>query len=143
MTGAQTSKTKLPPMTETVTHPDAPRSSGAVPTPGSAVSGVTSPRRRLPIGAESLRDGGVHFRVWAPQRSRVAVVVGDERAVQTVALASAGNGYFSGTSLDAGSGTRYRFRLDHDDTLYPDPASRFQPDGPSGSSMLVNPCAVT
>src|SRR6267142_1058420 len=58
MTGAQTSKTKLPPMTETVTHPDAPRSSGAVPTPGSAVSGVTSPRRRLPIGAESLRGGG-------------------------------------------------------------------------------------
>jgi hypothetical protein len=25
----------------------------------------TTPPRRLPVGAEVLADGGVHFRVWA------------------------------------------------------------------------------
>jgi len=139
MTGAQTSKAKSSPATETLSRGDSSRPGGTV--SGSVVSGVTSPRRRLPIGAESLRDGGVHFRVWSPQRSRVAVVLGDARAEQTVALAPEGNGYFSATSLDAGPGTRYRFRLDEDPTLYPDPASRFQPEGPSGPSMVVDPGA--
>ncbi len=31
--------------------------------------------RRYPIGAEVLDDGGTHFRVWAPRRSKVAVVL--------------------------------------------------------------------
>jgi hypothetical protein len=34
----------------------------------------TSPSRRLPVGAEVVADG-VHFRVWAPKRQRVEVVV--------------------------------------------------------------------
>ena len=33
---------------------------------------------------------------------------------------------------------RYRFRLDGEPTLYPDPASRFQPDGPHGPSQIVD-----
>src|SRR5882762_4555264 len=32
-------------------------------------------RRRLPVGAEFLSDGSVHFRVWAPKRKRVEVVL--------------------------------------------------------------------
>ena len=36
-------------------------------------------------------------------------------------------------------GTRYRFRLDGGDHLYPDPASRFQPDGPHGPSEVIDP----
>ena len=35
---------------------------------------MTSPRR-YPVGAESSPHGGVHFRVWAPIRKRVAVVL--------------------------------------------------------------------
>ena len=101
--------------------------------PGQASTELSGARRPLPIGAACLSDGGVHFRVWAPHRSRVAVVLGDERAGQTVPLVAEGNGYFSATSLDAGPGTRYRFRLDEDPTLHPDPASRFQPEGPSRS----------
>jgi maltooligosyltrehalose trehalohydrolase len=143
MTGAQTSNAKSSPTTEAVTRQASPRSGGTVSVPGSVVSGVTLPRRRLPIGAESLREGGVHFRVWAPPRTLVEVVLGDESAGHTVSLAPEGNGYFSGTSLDAGPGTRYRFRLDEDDTLYPDPASRFQPEGPSGPSIVVDPGAFT
>ncbi len=34
---------------------------------------------------------------------------------------------------------RYRFRLDRGDAALPDPASRFQPDGPHGPSEIVDP----
>ncbi len=38
----------------------------------------------------------------------------------------------------AGAGALYRFRLDGGDSLYPDPASRFQPDGPHGPSQVID-----
>ena len=91
--------------------------------------------RRLPIGAE-LTDGGVHFRVWAPTPREVAVRVGTE----VHALTREEGGYFSGLVRGATAGTRYRFVLDGGDAL-PDPASRFQPDGPHGDSVVVDPSA--
>jgi maltooligosyltrehalose trehalohydrolase len=94
--------------------------------------------RRLPVGAEVQPGGGVHYRVWAPARSRVEVVVEGGRAGR---LESESDGYFSGFLRDAAVGTRYRFRLDGGDQLYPDPASRFQPDGPHGTSEVVDPGA--
>jgi maltooligosyltrehalose trehalohydrolase len=100
-------------------------------------------RRRLPVGAEVLAEGGVHFRVWASRCQRVTVVieaVPDSSADKlSVALMPEGNGYFSGVVPSAGAGTRYRYRLDGSDTLYPDPASRYQPHGPHGSSQVVDP----
>jgi maltooligosyltrehalose trehalohydrolase len=105
---------------------------------------ISAPRR-LPVGAEVLPGGGVHFRVWAPRRAEVSVVTtGDARRgttgePQTVALGREADGYFSGTVSAAADGTLYRFRLDTDDDLYPDPASRFQPEGPHGPSMVVDP----
>ena len=33
--------------------------------------------RRLPVGAEPVMHGGVHFRVWAPGRQRVEIVFED------------------------------------------------------------------
>ncbi|PYI77328.1 MAG: malto-oligosyltrehalose trehalohydrolase, partial [Verrucomicrobia bacterium] len=50
------------------------------------------------------------------------------------------DGYFSGV-IGCGSGARYRFRIDQSENLYPDPASRFQPEGPHGSSCVVDPFA--
>src|SRR5215213_5659021 len=98
---------------------------------------ATKLARRLPVGAEMLPDGGVHFRVWAPRRRRVEVVLeggGDvpRGGPQTVGLQAEGSGYFSGRAAAAGAGTRYRFRLDGEPALYPDPASRFQPEGVHG-----------
>ena len=55
-----------------------------------------------------------------------------------VALDAEANGYFSGL-VDAPVGSRYQFRLDSGDRPYPDPASRFQPDGPHGSSEVIDP----
>jgi maltooligosyltrehalose trehalohydrolase len=91
--------------------------------------------RRLPIGAEPDPSGGTHFRVWAPRRRSVAVV--DEAGVRSP-LAREEDGYFSGTVETTQPGAAYRFLLD-DDGSFPDPASRFQPDGPHGPSIVVDP----
>jgi maltooligosyltrehalose trehalohydrolase len=55
-----------------------------------------------------------------------------------VELKAEANGYFSGLVSEAQAGTLYRFRLDSDGTLYPDPVSRFQPQGPHGPSQVVD-----
>ena len=55
-------------------------------------------------------------------------------------LTPEGNGYFSGYVANVGVGTRYRFRLDGG-AAYPDPASRYQPEGPHGPSMVIDPAA--
>jgi maltooligosyltrehalose trehalohydrolase len=91
--------------------------------------------RRLPIGAE-VRPEGVHFRVWAPRRERVEVVL-DGRAAP---LGRTDGGYFEGLVPDLGPGARYRFRLDGGMAV-PDPASRFQPEGPYGPSQVIDPAA--
>jgi maltooligosyltrehalose trehalohydrolase len=97
-------------------------------------------KRRYPIGAELTGPDQTHFRVWAPKVRHVDLVLEDgtgENAGQTCyALAAEEAGYFSG-HVNAGSDTRYWFRVN--DRLYPDPASRFQPDGPHGSSCIVDP----
>ena len=95
--------------------------------------------RRLPIGAEALPGTGVHARVWAPRRRRVeAVLESGPGAPAEIPLSAEGDGYFSGVLAGATAGTRYRFRLDGDGP-FPDPASRFQPDGPDGPSEVVLP----
>ena len=91
--------------------------------------------RRYKIGAEVTRDG-THFRVWAPRCSRVEVVLETARGME---LKRDDDGYFSGLLEAARAGALYRFRLGDDSTLYPDPASRFQPDGPFGPSQVVDP----
>jgi maltooligosyltrehalose trehalohydrolase len=48
-------------------------------------------------------------------------------------------GYFAGIVPSAMAGTRYRFRLDGSDPLLPDPASRYQPEGPHGPSQIIDP----
>jgi maltooligosyltrehalose trehalohydrolase len=88
------------------------------------------------VGAE-LVDGGVHFRVWAPKRRNVAVVL-EEREES---LSSADDGYFEGFVRGLGAGALYRFHLDDERETYPDPASRYQPEGPHGPSMVVDPAA--
>ncbi|MET0645918.1 MAG: malto-oligosyltrehalose trehalohydrolase [Pyrinomonadaceae bacterium] len=100
---------------------------------------ATKLARRLPVGAEALPGGGVHFRVWAPRRRRVEVVFEGDDAPGSFALEEEEGGYFSGLAGGAGEGALYRFRLDGDDYLYPDPASRFQPEGPHGASRVVDP----
>jgi len=97
--------------------------------------------RRLPVGAEPQPSGGAHFRVWAPSRTTVEVVLersGAGGGAVPYELDREGNGYFSGIILDAAPDMLYRYRLDRKNS-YPDPASRFQPDGPHGPSQIIDP----
>src|SRR5215468_810683 len=98
---------------------------------------------QLHIGANILPQGGTHFRVWAPRRLAVEVVIegGAERGSnnRTFELEPEGQGYFSGVVRSVSAGALYRFRLDGGERLYPDPASRYQPEGPHGPSQVVDP----
>ncbi len=101
------------------------------------------PERRLPVGAEVLAAGGVHFRVWAPRRKRVEVLFESQPGMPMIAateLAADGSGYFSGIVPAARAGALYRYRLDGRQA-FPDPASRYQPQGPHGPSEVIDPGA--
>jgi maltooligosyltrehalose trehalohydrolase len=85
-------------------------------------------------------EGGVAFRVWAPEHRRVEVVVYGPNEESLHSLSAEGEGYFSGWVEGLRVGTRYRYRLDEGDT-FPDPASRSQPEGVHGPSEVVDPAA--
>jgi maltooligosyltrehalose trehalohydrolase len=96
-------------------------------------------QRRLPVGAEALPGGGTHFRVWAPKSSFVKVQLlefGQEKPSREVELAPQANGYFSGYIREALPGMLYR--LEVKTGSFPDPVSRFQPEGPHGASQIVD-----
>ena len=94
--------------------------------------------RRLPAGADLCAEG-VHFRVWAPKSKTVSIVF-EEKETRLV-LEPEGNGFFAGTAKGAEPGTVYRYRLESGD--FPDPYSRYQPDGPHGPSQVIDPSAFT
>jgi len=101
-------------------------------------------QRRYPIGAEIISKNETHFRVWAPKANMLDVVLepSSERSVERTfhPLTQERDGYFSGT-VTCGVGARYRLRLNRSEKFHPDPASRFQPDGPHRSSYVVDPFA--
>ncbi len=91
------------------------------------------PSRMQEVGAVPMNDGRVRFTVWAPKRSRVDVVLeGKEHPLGKLA-----GGWFGG-ELRAEAGQRYKYRLDGGDA-FPDPCSRYQPEGPHGPSQIVDP----
>jgi len=89
--------------------------------------------RRRAVGAE-LTGEGAHFRVWAPELRSISVAI---EGGPEVALEREEDGYFSQLVPDIAAGARYRYRIG--DQLFPDPASRFQPEGPHGPSEVVDP----
>src|SRR3984893_8182843 len=105
-------------------------------------SGMLKIQRRYPIGAELIGEGRTHFRVWAPKAKRLDVILESspendaERSFHPLEAES--GGYFSGAII-ADAGAFYRFRVNASETFHPDPASRFQPQGPHRSSCVVDP----
>ena len=94
--------------------------------------------RRRAIGVE-ITEGGAQVRLWAPDHSAVSLAVDGEE----FPLQREDTGHFAGFVEGLEPGTRYRFRLhDSGDTL-PDPASRFQPEGPHGESEIIDPSTFT
>ena len=84
-----------------------------------------------------VAGGQTHFRVWAPRATRLDVLV-ESGLPRTVPLVRDEGGYFTGSTDQARAGDRYRYRIDDGDS-WPDPASRFQPDGVHGPSEVIDP----
>lgn len=79
------------------------------------------------------------FRVWAPEATKVELVLGDGTAEQPdrrEAMTRAADGWWS-SGTDAEHGTRYGYSID-DGPVRPDPRSRRQPDGVHGRSEVVD-----
>lgn len=93
------------------------------------------PSHRELLGAVRV-NGTSAFRVWAPQARQVEVVF-DEGA-KTLALTREHGGYFSGATSE--SSRLYQYRVDGTGP-WPDPCSRFQPQGVHGPSQIVTPDA--
>jgi maltooligosyltrehalose trehalohydrolase len=96
------------------------------------------PQRRLAQGAEVVSNG-VHFRVWAPGHRRVELLLDDGAKVRS--LSPEDDGHWSTLVDGVGAGTRYKYRLDGEGEGFPDPVSRFLPEGPHGPSEIVDPRA--
>ena len=98
--------------------------------------------RRLPVGAELVKEGeghsGVHVRVWAPVWQQVELVIEWPEARTVPLEPEPQGGYFSAFVPGLGAGATYRFRLGGDQA-FPDPASRYQPNGPFGPSEVIDP----
>jgi maltooligosyltrehalose trehalohydrolase len=101
--------------------------------------------RLIPVGAERIAGKGVYFRVWAPERKNVKLVMDAQgekldppQPPSEIELQTEGNGYFSVLLPEACVGSLYRYLLDDDPQPYPDPASRYQPQGPHGPSQVVD-----
>ncbi len=108
------------------------------PTPTTLIPAI-KPSRRLPIGAEPQAAGGTAFRVWAPQRAMAKVLLENESERQTFDLMPEAGGYFSAQIDAAATGMRYWIQLEGEDEPLPDPASRFQPAGSAGPSVIIDP----
>jgi maltooligosyltrehalose trehalohydrolase len=87
------------------------------------------------FGAIPGEDGTV-FRVWAPSAASITLRVDNAEDVQA-RLSRAGSGLFEGRVEGAGNGSLYTYSIDGGDP-YPDPASRFQPQGVHGPSQVVD-----
>jgi maltooligosyltrehalose trehalohydrolase len=86
----------------------------------------------------NLAAAGCLFDVWATSASYVDVEL--IRGAETTwhPMEPSGDGRFSTTLDHAVAGDRYRFRLNGEES-YPDPYSRFQPDGVHGASEVIDP----
>jgi maltooligosyltrehalose trehalohydrolase len=86
----------------------------------------------------TITPDGVRFDVWASNASYVDVEL--IRGAETTwhPMETTGDGRFSTTLDHAVAGDRYRFRLNGEES-YPDPYSRFQPDGVHGPSEVIDP----
>jgi maltooligosyltrehalose trehalohydrolase len=92
-------------------------------------------RRSMAVGAQ-VRGDGTCFRVWAPAARSCVVVL--EPGGGAFEMRRIDTGLYEVTLPGVGAGALYRLRLDGGEPL-PDPASRFQPLGVNGPSMVVDP----
>ncbi len=98
-------------------------------------------KRNYPIGAEFIAHSGVHFRIWAPDHDQATLFIQQPQTSEATsfALTNEQNGYFSLFLPHLAEQSRYWYQFPSEQTPLADPASRYQPEGPFGPSVVVNP----
>lgn len=95
-------------------------------------------KRTYPIGAEFL-ESGTDFRIWAPLYKKAQLVLQDKaHGLKKIPLEHESDGYFSAFIEGVKPGVLYWFNLGNTDSLFADPASRYQPSGVNGPSSVIN-----
>lgn len=98
-------------------------------------------RKLRPQGAE-ITPAGVRYRIWAPEKVQVLAQIQPLAGgtARTLLLAKDADGYHAGLDALGVAGDRYQYVIDGNGP-FPDPASRFQPEGVHGVSAVVDPHA--
>lgn len=91
----------------------------------------------MPFGAEIEGSGRVRFRLWAPAARQTTLLIMPDGCRETHPMRDDGDGWHA-AEVSAAAGARYAF-LVGDGPAVPDPASRFQPEGPAGPSEVIDP----
>ena len=94
-----------------------------------------------PLGA-SFSPEGVRYTVWAPEKKEAVVCIRKTGATGevTLPLEKDEDGYFTALDPNGRAGDLYTYEIDGQGDL-PDLASRYQPHGHSGPSMVIDPAA--
>src|SRR5262245_59302314 len=79
-----------------------------------------------PLGATYLGEGRTAFNVWAPKATSLEVILTSQQ--NHVVPLERMDGYHRALASDVLPGTRYLLRFP-DGRQWPDPVSRFQPEG--------------
>jgi maltooligosyltrehalose trehalohydrolase len=89
-----------------------------------------------PLGATPLPGQGWRFVVWAPAAKELSVhIVGESDRV--VRMQKSDSGYFETVIKELKPDARYFYRFE-DGREFPDPASRFQPEGVHRPSQIID-----
>jgi len=90
----------------------------------------------------ALTEGGVRYRLWAPEKTRVEARIQPATGggVRLLPLTREKDGHHSATDPTGRVGDHYQYLLDGEGP-FPDPCSCFQPEGVHGVSQVVDPCS--
>ena len=100
---------------------------------------VSQSLRGMTQGPRRSGDDRVTFTLWAPLVESLTLCLDEGKARQSLPMQPVGDGYFQREVTGVAVGTRYAYRVDDDAHEYPDPASRWQPEGVHEPSAVYLP----
>ena len=104
------------------------------------VSGYNSGMETFPQLGAFPESTGTRFRVYASDAKKLELVLEADGAARTIEMTAAAHGVHETFVDGVTAGARYRYALDGA-APFPDPASRFQPEGVHGPSEVIDPTA--